>query len=52
LAADGSVENELFVSEEHFADLSKRYGVPTAGDIMITAIGLLESVSGLRVAMV
>jgi type I restriction enzyme S subunit len=41
LAVDGAVENELFISEEHFAELSKQYGVPTAGDIMITAIGTI-----------
>lgn len=41
LAADGFVENELFISEEHFAELSKEYGVPKAGDIVITAIGTI-----------
>jgi len=41
LAADGFVENELFVSEKHFAELSKQYGVPKTGDIVITAIGTI-----------
>ena len=41
LAADGFVENELFISEEHFAELSKEYGVPNPGDIVITAIGTI-----------
>lgn len=41
LAADGFVENELFISEEHFAELSKECGVPKAGDIVITAIGTI-----------
>ncbi len=41
LAADGFVDNELFVSEAHFAELSKQYGVPEAGDIVITAIGTI-----------
>ena len=41
LAVDGFVDNELFISEEHFARLSKEYGVPKAGDIVITAIGTL-----------
>src|SRR5437867_3870662 len=41
LAADGFVENELFISEKHFAELSKEYGVPKAGDIIITAIGTI-----------
>lgn len=41
LAADGFVNNELFISEKHFADLSKEYGAPKAGDIVITAIGTI-----------
>ena len=41
LAADGFVDNELFISEEHFAALSNEYGVPEAGDIVITAIGTI-----------
>ena len=41
LAADGFVDNELFISEKHFAELAKQYGVPKAGDIVITAIGTI-----------
>ena len=41
LAADGFVNNELFISEVHFAELAKQYGVPKAGDIVITAIGTI-----------
>ncbi|HSH95534.1 MAG TPA: restriction endonuclease subunit S, partial [Roseimicrobium sp.] len=41
LAANGVVDNELFISEKHFAELSKQYGVPKAGDIVITAIGTI-----------
>ena len=41
LATDGFVDNELFISEKHFAELSKEYGVPKAGDIVITAIGTI-----------
>jgi type I restriction enzyme S subunit len=41
LAADGFVDNVLFISEKHFAELSKEYGVPKAGDIVITAIGTI-----------
>lgn len=41
LAADGHVNNELFISEEHYAELSKQTGVPTVGDIVITAIGTI-----------
>ncbi|MBA5863641.1 MAG: hypothetical protein GDA65_13175 [Nitrospira sp. CR1.1] len=41
LAADGFVDNELFITEDHFAELSKEYGVPKADDIVITAIGTI-----------
>jgi type I restriction enzyme S subunit len=41
LAADGFVENELFISEEHFAELAAQSGVPNADDIVITAIGTI-----------
>lgn len=41
LSADGFVENDLFITEEHFAELAKRAGVPRAGDIVITAIGTI-----------
>lgn len=41
LSARGTVENELFISERHFDELKKRYGVPSAGDIVITAIGTI-----------
>lgn len=41
LALEGSVDNELFISEDHFADLAAKNGVPTAGDILITAIGTI-----------
>lgn len=41
LAADGFVDNELFISEEHFAELAAQSGVPKAGDIVITAIGTI-----------
>lgn len=41
LAIDGSVNNELFITEEHYTALSKSNGVPSAGDIIITAIGTI-----------
>lgn len=41
LAANGYVDNELFISEGLFKDLSQKYGVPHPGDIMITAIGTI-----------
>lgn len=41
LAADGFVDNVLFISEEHYNELRKKTGVPRAGDIVITAIGTI-----------
>ena len=41
LSTTGSADNELFISESHFKDLSAKYGVPIAGDIMVTAIGTI-----------
>jgi type I restriction enzyme S subunit len=41
LSKTGFADNELFVSEEHFKDLSVKYGVPVPGDIMVTAIGTI-----------
>ena len=41
LCEDGFVDNELFISEEQFAEFRAKSGVPVAGDIMITAIGTI-----------
>ncbi|SNX60618.1 type I restriction enzyme, S subunit [Nitrosomonas ureae] len=41
LATDGFVDNELFITEDHYAELAEKYGVPNAGDIVITAIGTI-----------
>ncbi|HWL53088.1 MAG TPA: restriction endonuclease subunit S [Chthoniobacteraceae bacterium] len=41
LAIDGFVDNKLFISEEHYAELAGKFGTPTAGDIVITAIGTI-----------
>lgn len=41
LALEGQVANELFISESHYAELSARTGVPSPGDIVITAIGTI-----------
>lgn len=41
LSTQGYVENDLFITEEHFAELKKKYGVPTEGDLVITAIGTI-----------
>jgi type I restriction enzyme, S subunit len=41
LAHQGFVQNELFISEEMFNRYSTKYGVPVAGDIMVTGVGTL-----------
>ena len=41
LAADGSVNNALFISEDLYTELASKNGVPNAGDIMVTAIGTI-----------
>lgn len=41
LASKGFVDNELFISEELFFEYATKYGVPNAGDIVITAIGTI-----------
>jgi type I restriction enzyme S subunit len=41
LARHGFVENELFISEEMFDRYSTKFGIPAAGDIMVTGVGTL-----------
>lgn len=41
LSVDGYVDNELFISEDLFKEFSNKYGMPSPGDIMITAIGTI-----------
>lgn len=41
LANYGFVDNELFISEELYAEYAEKYGVPTPADIVITAIGTI-----------
>lgn len=41
LSKNEPIESPIFISEELYADYSKKYGVPTEGDIMITAVGTL-----------
>ncbi len=41
LAKEGSVENELFISEEMYAEYSEKYGYPKVGDLMVTGVGTL-----------
>ena len=41
LAADGYVNNDLFIPEDLYAEFAAKHGVPNADDIMITAIGTI-----------
>ena len=41
LSVNGCVDNDLFITEEHYLTLSAKSGVPGADDIMITAIGTI-----------
>ncbi|MBX5191088.1 hypothetical protein HJB86_19595 [Rhizobium sp. NZLR3b] len=41
LAREGSVENELFISEELFQRYAAEFGAPAVGDLMVTAVGTL-----------
>ena len=41
LSKEGFVDNELFISEKLYSDFLGKHGVPTTGDIMITAIGTI-----------
>ena len=44
LSENGFVDNELFISEEHFSELSKNYGVPQPGDLMVSGVGTIGRV--------
>ena len=39
LAQNDFVDNDLFISEEHYLDLKDKYGVPKENDILISAVG-------------
>ena len=41
LSKQGFVDNELFIEEEMFAAYKDKYGVPQAGDMMVTGVGTL-----------
>ena len=44
LSDNGFVNNELFISEEHFISLSRDYGVPQPGDLMVSGVGTIGKV--------
>ena len=41
LAQFGSVDNDLFISEEHYQRLKETYGIPQPNDIMLSAVGTI-----------
>jgi type I restriction enzyme S subunit len=41
LAENDFVDNELFISQEHYLDLKKKYGVPKENDLLISAVGTI-----------
>jgi len=41
LAQSGTVNNQIFISEEHYRSLAQSYGVPKTDDILVTAIGTI-----------
>ena len=44
LSNSGYVDNDLFISEEHYQSLKQSYGVPQAGDLMVTGVGTIGKV--------
>jgi type I restriction enzyme S subunit len=41
LSQSNLVDNDLFISEEHYLDLKGKYGVPKENDILISAVGTI-----------
>lgn len=41
LGETGFVENELFITRDMYEDFKTRYGVPAAGDMLVTGVGTL-----------
>ena len=41
LSENGIVDNELFISYQLYDEYRDKYGIPVAGDIMITAVGTI-----------
>ena len=44
LAAGGKVSTELYISEERYAEIVERNGVPQTGDLLLTAIGTIGEI--------
>ena len=44
LSNNGYVDNDLFISLEHYETLKQSYGVPQVGDLMVTGVGTIGKV--------
>ena len=44
LSKGNSISTELFISEEHFAELRKSYGTPKKDDLLISAVGTIGTI--------
>ena len=44
LSSHGYVDNDLFISLEHYETLKTTYGVPQVGDLMVTGVGTIGKV--------
>lgn len=44
LSNNGYVDNDLFISLEHYETLKQAYGVPQVGDLMVTGVGTIGKV--------
>ena len=44
LSENDFIDNELFISEEHYLELKKNYGVPQSGDLMVSSVGTIGKV--------
>ena len=41
LSKGNSISTELYITEKRFAEIKKQYGVPKAGDLLISAVGTI-----------
>ncbi len=44
LSKGNSISTELFISQEHFAELKKSYGAPKKDDLLISAVGTIGTI--------
>ena len=44
LSENDFVENDLFISKEHYLELGKNYGIPQSGDLMVSGVGTIGKV--------